>query len=161
MGRVHFSRTFLEKGNKVIVQQQRNISDPFLQVDLPQWPFGPHSRRPSSESITTLAVQQGGQFGACFSSTMVRSQALILVPSLPILTAGSLKSLCESSMHSVLRTPRASCRSSGTWSSPRKHTLTGCAGTGCLALQIISRRTESPRGRWRMNSLGRPVSSID
>ncbi|KAF8550287.1 glycoside hydrolase family 13/glycosyltransferase family 5 protein [Imleria badia] len=49
---------FLEKANKAIAQEQRNVPDPFLQVETPPRPFGPHSRRPSSESIATLAEEK-------------------------------------------------------------------------------------------------------
>lgn len=49
---------FLEKANKAIAQEQRNVPDPFLQVETPQKPFGLHSRRPSSESIATLAEEK-------------------------------------------------------------------------------------------------------
>lgn len=49
---------FLDKANKTIAHQQRNVPDPFLQVETPQKPFGLHSRKPSCESIGTLAEEK-------------------------------------------------------------------------------------------------------
>lgn len=49
---------FLEKANKAIAQEQRNVPDPFLQVETPQKPFGLHSRKASSESLATLAEEK-------------------------------------------------------------------------------------------------------
>lgn len=49
---------FLEKANKAIAQEQRNVPDPFLQVETPQKPFGLHSRRASCESIASLAEEK-------------------------------------------------------------------------------------------------------
>jgi alpha-1,3-glucan synthase len=49
---------FLDKANKTISQEQRNVPDPFLQVETPPKPFGLHSRKPSCESIATLAEEK-------------------------------------------------------------------------------------------------------
>ena len=49
---------FLEKANRTIAQEQRSVPDPFLQVETPQKPFDMHSRRPSSESLATLAEEK-------------------------------------------------------------------------------------------------------
>ncbi|KAH7889233.1 glycoside hydrolase family 13/glycosyltransferase family 5 protein [Phlebopus sp. FC_14] len=47
---------FLEKANKTIAQEQRHAPDPFLEA--PQRPFGMHSRKPSMESIATIAEEK-------------------------------------------------------------------------------------------------------
>lgn len=49
---------FLDKANRTIAQEQRNVPDPFLQVETPPKPFGLHSRKPSCESIATLAEEK-------------------------------------------------------------------------------------------------------
>lgn len=56
-GRQEFN-DFLEKANRAIAQEQRNVPDPFLQTETPQRPFGLHSRRASSESIASLAEEK-------------------------------------------------------------------------------------------------------
>ncbi|KAF9242130.1 glycoside hydrolase family 13/glycosyltransferase family 5 protein [Melanogaster broomeanus] len=47
---------FLEKANRIIAQKQLNAPDPFLEV--PQRPFGAHSRRASAESIGSLVEEK-------------------------------------------------------------------------------------------------------
>lgn len=49
---------FLEKANRAIAQEQRNVPDPFLQVETPHRPFGPHSKRASIESIGTIVEEK-------------------------------------------------------------------------------------------------------
>ena len=49
---------FLEKANRAIAQEQRNVPDPFVQPDTPQKPFNVISKRASIESIGTIVEEK-------------------------------------------------------------------------------------------------------
>lgn len=137
---------FLERANRTIAKDQRQVPDPFLDgAPAPNKPFGGHSRVSSVESISSIVDEKSNsplnKAIASVSIISIASGRCLLKPcSLLMLTVVWPRCLSKNYKCSMPRTQKGSYLSSDSWSRARKPSLVKFVRTNYRAQQASGRK---------------------